>query len=610
MLLRRGVATAAVLGMAGLLTVAGVSPAAAFILPPAPVSFPGAAVPAGSTMTPAQWNTFLKGHPELVPSKATAGAAAVKLGVKGVGGAATALSGFQIGTAIGSYTAASLGLPTSGDFFCDLGTLTGGGQCGNAVSPAYLANSDLGTAMPPGWTASPAVSARWAACGTSGTGGCTGAPVVVVESLVQMEAVPAFGVAGNVTARLITSPNPLPAGYYGTMFMRDTAGVNSVNLTARSSSGTGLVGVGVVPNSPTQKPPGYVPEAVVTAVPSTVDRYELAYGSTIIAKYYPVGHASRPPEHNPNPERAWRSSWTCTSGPGGTATSPAFFEGDATWPAVPQPSCTAGMVASLTVEQMTNGAGAVVYNWSLPAEVGAVATAYPDCAAATPCALQLERVTAPGATTTISCFSAPEACTEWWTETSAGTQAAEDSEYRCRYGPHSMPLSDCAVYSTAFKTGTYADPKTGEAPASTPAPEPADGCPPPFTWTSLVTPWWYFKGMTCALEWAFVPTQTQVTTQAIATQVQTKTPVPQLVSLAAAMEVPEVAAACLELSLPLSFVIGRDQPFLDSCGWSDPVSQMLRDHRGFLAAAVWVGCAAPLLWWAWRTYAPGATGAA
>lgn len=520
--MRRLASFAAVLGLAGLIGVAGVAPASAFILPPAPVSFPGSAVPANNNLTPAQYNNLLGQSPGLVPTKATPGAAAVKLGVTGVAGAATAVGGFQIGASIGSGIAAQLGVPTSGDVLCDLGEVLGN-ACTLGQSPTYTPDSDVAESVP-GYDVQPPVVGINGNTGWDTNGGSM--------TLGEPSTAPTFGQAGTLT---VTFPLSLSgactvgaAGGWAPMLRVFFYTQQGGSYSDYPQYFGGPLGVQCA------NPQGDISFSWTPPAGHTFDHLTFSNanntgtaGGAGTVQWYPEGHTDRPPVASPHPDRTWRTTWECSVGAGGATSSPVFREGDPTWPAIPQPTpCAQGVMTALTVDQMTGSAVANIYTWQLPAEVGATSAAYPECSGSTACLLVLERLASPESTATVSCFSSPELCTEWWAETSAGTAATEDTEYRCRYGTNPVPLSDCAVYSQAFKSGVYADPRTGEAPTGSPAPEPADNaCPPPFTWTSLVTPWWYYKGAACAIEKAFVPTRSTATLARMQTALDQSAPV-------------------------------------------------------------------------------------
>jgi hypothetical protein len=342
-----------------------------------------------------------------------------------------------------------------------------------------------------------------------------------------------------------------------------------------------------------------------------------------------------------DPLRAWETRWQCSDSGSTVATirSATFREGDGSIPAYPSPVCVGEVTHVEIWEVGVNGDVDDVKVWEADPSVNAqtFGKEYPQCTDGS-CRLELYRKD-PTAGTQISCLENPSLCVNWLSD------PARVENYQCVYAGQPVDLSECNVYGPTFnvQTGTdvdtdtgkkpstdvgvYGDPATGKPVPATPtdvvpnpgtnpggqpggSPEPDGSCPPPFTWSSLFNPWWYYKGTVCALSDAFVPTQTQAKVAAIATKIQTKTPVPELTSISDALAPPAGGTECLRLSLPISFVIGHDQPMLDSCTWSDPVSKLLRDYRPLFTVVVWVLTIAPMAWWAWRTYAPGSTGTA
>jgi len=503
------------------------SPASALAVAPnvpAPIGLPGSAYSsASSAMTAAQWNAFLQAHPELAVGTGTAGSAAAKIGTSAAGGAATAVSGFLVGTQLGTGLAQTFGLPTSGNFFCDLGTLAGTSGCaGVQGAPSYVPNSDV-TPMPAGWAnntnATGTMTSAYA--GTYWGGGWTSGHATVTNPTA-----PAYGAtSGSAGATITMSGTCVGTGGVGTA-QNPSIGASAVFLAGTLSvSKTIGFGTGQLQTS-CAVPSVTGSNANVTSGDSryTFDHLEFTFqgqdsGSpSYTLKWYPVGYPNRPTGVSADPQRTLRNTWTCTQGAGGVASTAAFSETASAWPTVPAAQCAQGMVASVKVEEVTNGTGTVIYQWTLPAEVGTVATNYPECAnAASPCQLLLSRISAPGATTLVSCFTNPAVCTSWWTETSQGTATGSNTatksgtEYECSYGTHAVALTECAAYAHAFPaaetgTGVLSNPTTGEAPSSQPSTSPQDqSCPPPFSWSALFNNWWAYKATACALKDAFVP---------------------------------------------------------------------------------------------------------
>lgn len=308
-----------------------------------------------------------------------------------------------------------------------------------------------------------------------------------------------------------------------------------------------------------------------------------------------------------DPLRGWLTEWTCAPGGSHSAASAQYRESDDTYPTPVQPSCSSGSLEYVKVTQTDSDASTepwVLYEWSMPAEVGAWAAAYPECTDGS-CLLELHRQDA-ATGTRLSCFENPEACLAWFED------PAKADTYVCTYGSHVLALDECNAYSVMFDpakrsaAGTFADPATGAAPAA-PAPgtDPGAGCgkAPAFEFTLGGLGYWIAHGTEWALCEAFKP-------EPIAwADLSGKSPLPEVRSAVEAWQEIEDAGTGSEC-----LVIGFDLPMgwghvdvLDTCG-SDPAMVWLRDNRGLLAAAVWLSFGAGVAGWAWRTYAPGAGG--
>lgn len=457
--------------------------AQALVSPPDPVTFPGSAVSTSNGISAGEWNKLLTNNPDKVWNATTTGSAASKVSVSGsgAGSAASGVAGFFMGTSIGAGINTMIGADTSGDFFCDLGTLIGtAGDCWPQAADTYVANSDV-VVTAPGW-AVPSGGVNYSPLGDVWWGGTAG------SSRMRLTITETHGSGVVVSGQMLAGANTPTGVSYTTTSGATYGAVGSWNAVFGSA---GYLSAGQVFSQT-------LPDNVVGVRVST---------SGSAQWWWAEGQPNRPPDVSANPERTWRTTWECTSGPGGVASSAAFHEADAAWPSVPQGTCSAGQMSTLLVEEVTLGNPTLVYQWSLPAEVSQAAATYPDCVGQT-CELLLERVTAPGASTYLNCFDSAAACVDWWTETSQATQSQEESQYRCRYGNYAVALSECKVYSQAFKTGVYADPTTGETdPETDPGsdPEADTGCPPPFSWLSLFNPWWYYQGTVCAVKATVVP---------------------------------------------------------------------------------------------------------
>jgi hypothetical protein len=88
-----------------------------------------------------------------------------------------------------------------------------------------------------------------------------------------------------------------------------------------------------------------------------------------------------------------------------------------------------------------------------------------------------------------------------------------------------------------------------------------------------------------------------------------KSPAPEVGSIVAWLVPPDESSRCLVVDLSLGAIGKGTLPAFDSCG-DDKAVTWLRDNRGLTGAVVWLTLGLGVAWWAWRTYAPGATGVA
>lgn len=530
------------------------------VVDPRPVTVPGSVLSStGGGMTPEQWDSSLKapqqsGKPYTVPGPAQSSGAG-KVGVTGGSGALAGLIGLTFGLDVGSQIAYATGISDTGSWSCDL-RIALGGDCGVGASPSYVVNSDLRSLTTSGWVGSPSVrlpvqtftstrdsrtvsaSVTWAFRWVLEQEGVEGAAPAQWEYRPSMVLdddswyASQHKVLGRVWCRVVGREqvqDPTTKQYFSsgeTFFWHNNSISAGVPIPRRALvSGSGAF----------------------CSIPGlAMDRLELwemdtwaewlgwnLHGGTsrVISTWYPRGHADRPPELDPNPQRWWRTSWLCESGRGGFAMSAAFHETDPEWPGFPEAGCDGSALAKIVIEQVTEGAAETltIFEWETsPAFREWTAS---ECARmSSPCYLDLQRISG---TTAISCFTDPGLCVDWWAQSQHATNS---SAYRCVYGSATLDLRECAVYARLFDDGVYADPATGQAPqaGSTPQPDPkpdpnpdpdptpgtdpnpepgaepgpaqSDECPPPFSWTSLFNPWWYYKSSVCALQEVFVPT--------------------------------------------------------------------------------------------------------
>lgn len=407
-------------------------------------------------------------------------------------------------------------------------------------APGYEINADLGTPNPPGWVGEPVVLAAWGGCSLSGTGGCVNTSQV------------------NTQARVVGTSERREGGtaseYKTYLQLQWTAGPNTVVNTSGQPMWSWLQPHGVTPTTSTAefRPFGTLAGNPMAASPlwqtgrqyapgttqllpseglfrNDLDRVELWQGSKV-ATYYPVNHPMRPPDHDPNPERAWEVRFQCAAGVPQTRRSASFREGDATWPPIPDADCVGeplwlelwqvapnGDAPSVLLERFTPSQGYT--NWRQQ---------FPQCSDGS-CTLEIARVD-PATGAQISCFTNPEACVDWY------TSPTKQTDYQCTYAGTVLPIDECRVYAHTFNVATgqpttnpdgskrpaedtsaAADPGNGNPVPKTkdptaPGTQPAtgqEGCPPPFSFTGGGFGYWVTKGTSCALAWAFVPPAAQ-----------------------------------------------------------------------------------------------------
>lgn len=570
--------------------------------------------------------------------------ASAPVGALSKGGAAfAAVTGMQVGWQIGSGVASLFGLDSAGALSSVLGL---------NPAPGYAPNSDaLDSGLPAGWTSAPGPWAQrtYINCGTycgsyyEGTrwwGGPLAAPAfgqpvdstatATVEYFIDWSTPAADGQGGNFAQSV----------WVDVMVTKNGTGTPTRCLRLQGNSFPSEAN----PAKPRRWELSGTPPAVwkATRGDGTVGMWnESTYtfdhlaavdvSQQVIARWYPEGHDLRPEPVTGNPERKWEVRYSCTTGVGGVTQSAAFRESDAQWPQVPAATCSAGEVDSLELWQVTPAApdmDVLVDSWAASAPVTDWRTAFPECQT-TACTLELLRV---DQGTALSCFAQPEACVDWWTT----SEPTRSERFECRYAGTVVPLGECKVYSPTFNvatntpvqtsTGTVpasavgprADPATGDpVPSDGTAPAPGtgtggqpDGCPPPFNLQSVVTGYWVYKGVQCALAWAFVPTKTGAAVDELTATAQAATPWPQVASVVGWFDPPSGAGSqCLVLTLRSVPLVGGDAPVFDSCS-DAPFVVWLREHRWLTGIALWSALVFPLVWWAWREYAPGSKGVA
>jgi hypothetical protein len=444
----------------------------------------------------------------LVPGETAGTAAKFGMVLKGAGDVAQTVVGVDLvysaftGQLADGFGFQGLTGVKSDGLLCDIQTLFGGG-CEFAPAQSYVADGDVVVPLVPGWTSGNQVVSCW--YGAYGTRACvkTAGIVYAISGQAAYAGVTQVTVTGTVLASPVSTQNSI--GSWVGVFCRG------------GSSSVGDLGMG-----------GTLLTWHRTVTCTTgLDRVEIDgqdalsgdwSGSTTPtvprdSTWYPVGHPSRPIDPILNPQRWWVTTWKCDGGSPHTITSTPWHETDVEWPTPPMPSCDAGSVSEVTVRQTGEGVpDQTLYTWAADPTQTTWAATYPQCTNGS-CTLELSRVDA-STGTRLACFDNPELCVDWFAD------PAKTTDYVCTYAGTDLALSECNMYSQVFDQtkrqagGTIADPQTGEIPAGLvvpPVPAEDASCPPAFSWSALFNPWYYYKGVTCALSWAFVPSAASAT---------------------------------------------------------------------------------------------------
>lgn len=247
-----------------------------------------------------------------------------------------------------------------------------------------------------------------------------------------------------------------------------------------------------------------------------------------LATWYPPGHQSRPPETDMNPRRALQTRWECSQGPGGMLQSSWFREADSSYPPPREAKCAQGEVVEYAIIQITEGQTAeeTMYRWEASDEYRQYLGDWensPDKDA------PLDLGILGQGSEVLSCFSDPSKCAGWWDKPDKGQTMV------CRKGATVLPLEDCNAYRPTFdpdkqaKGQVYGDPRDGALPDPKPVPpaapdsSPSGGACFPSGWNVFNPVEWVLKPVSCALTWAFIPTNSAAHLTAIRTAVGAST---------------------------------------------------------------------------------------
>lgn len=500
--MRRGVVSVLLAGGLAVSVVAGdplITSASAAVVPPPLVTVGSSALAATAGEA---------GTAATVGSLTATGGAAVAAEAAGGTAALGFVGGFVVGGKIATWLPSGdswweVGDDASGSSVCDLKRLLNPTEtCAMSAADGFVANTDVGTDTG-GWVPKSTATVQL-------RDEAVGQPTVLVSRTmsVGLSSDASFhATTGSVTVS-VTADGPAYGTQYGQYRLNQALWVYMYGSDGYCAGSSMAVRAGVVDTTQF---------TFTSSCP--LDHIEIAAetSTNVVMKYYPVGHTSRPVVVA-NPVRWWRTDWKCSDGSASSATSATWQETDASIPSAPTAVCSAGTVTEVTISEVWESGTKVVTSWTAAPAVTSWISAH-----GTDKELHLYRVDE-GTGADIDCHTSSSVCANWWTETTQATTNTE--QYECRYGSEVVALAECTVYAHAFDLGVYSNPATGETTDVTgDTPDADDGCPPPFSWTSLVNPWWYYKGVACALSDAFVPSATSTNLARIRAAVDATAPV-------------------------------------------------------------------------------------
>ncbi|MCG2801715.1 MAG: hypothetical protein L6311_06425 [Cellulomonas sp.] len=405
---------------------------------------------------------------------------------KGATAAVTAATGFDIGYNGTTFVMGQVFGIRSDGFVCDMSQLLGDSSCVPVLAPQVDPDADV-TSVPEGWSAIDAGHARantychGATCVQFTMDSVYADHVVVKATTISWSAAEQWYSGFIYVARQSTVDQWTDYDYMRWAYVSDYTGFN----VARAAGGVTYI---------------------VAAASGASEANPVVAVKAIDVAWFAKGTQFYKPAVSGSVERWWHTEWQCEGGAVQSAESAHFLESDPEFPLMPQATCNGASVSHVTVSEYGAGVDAVpVYSWDMPQQLKDWQQAYPECGDAS-CVLELQRVDATTGSR-LACFDSPSLCADWLTD------PAKTDDYRCVYGTHDVALDECNVYGPTFKAPgpdgsvQYGDPQdgTGTSAPVAPLPAPDDGCPPPFTWTSMFNPWWYYKGGLCVVQQAFLP---------------------------------------------------------------------------------------------------------
>lgn len=434
---------------------------------------------------------------------------------KVVGGAASAVSLYSVGTWFGNDVVETIIGHEAADSVCRVDGLTGtflqiasGRDCSTAgipFAPEFVPNLDA------------TETGAWSdMCGLAGI-----SPIVVCFSFLGST------VLSNGSHRYCFFPTPADDQFLGagvTIQRQQSSNGVWANTTwfgaSSGASGSTVCGGTIAPN--TTYP--YVQLGAAQSEPLAFRMFDNSIGS--------FSEPSQPQVADPDPVRQARCTITIANN--GDPNDPVDFSGaplnyQETDPFMPTPVCPlvdGSTVLSIAYESAVTGEPWLEYfREDMLPETRQLLDTQPECMDGS-CLLELDR-TGPNQDT-VNCFDNPASCRGWYED------AAQNPDlYNCTFGGVATSIAECYIYRDSFDPGSRAsgnwltDPVTGQpaqAPPGTqrgtdintgtgtgtgmgaPAQDPAqDRQCFPSGWSALNPVEWVLRPVQCALEWAFVP---------------------------------------------------------------------------------------------------------
>lgn len=494
-------------------------------------------------------------------------------------------------------------IPSNGPV-CDFTELIGVG-CSLTASPDYIPNSDV-VLSEPGWFPSNTFAfTGYQASGSSsyysvGTYSVSVLPVPYGSTGAQDYTI-TQSVDGLCTEKGTNAFVEWPALSFEVIYVNANGTVASQSLRSFANSMTGrctgsastitLTDTKTVPN-------GFTFDRIQARMGARGDYWatETSPGYMtpgVLPTWYPDGHQDRPADVDSDPQRQWVTDYLCSVGGPGVITSEPWHESSAEWPAPPMPECDSGSLTKVKIVQRSPGMeDYVLIDWTASTALDDFAQEFGDCLDGS-CILELHRVDELTGRS-LACFDNPALCLGWF------EMPDKQDLFKCTYGKTAVPLDDCNVYGPTFdpdlRTATdvpLGDPDTGIRPTPDPTDPPVvvdpdtppmdTSCPPPFTWTSVFNPWYYYKGTVCALSWAFVPRSLDANVSNLR-NTWDQSSVGQILkavgSLGAAFVMPPAGSCGVLYNHEISSLGGQSLT-LDTCASPWPNFASVRDVSGF-----------------------------